>query len=191
MGSPTAEWITAVATGLAFLGAIAAIIDNRRTARRRATFDYIHKIEDLEMTSAFGTMSSFMRGGIRPPRIKTRSWASMSQVRRLEETKTWWGELLSSPAQEDRELLAQICAYPNTLEALASMYNSKLLDRQIVKSHVETQAKAFVKVAEWWLEMLYAASPVHYYDTRVMIKDLEKRKKPRWYGDLPVEEPRG
>jgi hypothetical protein len=188
MGSTTADWITAIATLVtgaaaiaALLGAVVTIVENRRDARRRAIFEYLHRIEELELSPAFGTMSAFMRGGIRPPRIKQRAWAAMAPATRIEMTKRWWHELLASSAQEDRELLARICAYPNTLEGLAAMYNAGLLDRRIVKSHVESQAKGYLAVADWWITMLRASSSANFKDTQVMIKDLEKRKKPRWY----------
>jgi hypothetical protein len=194
-GATTADWITAVGTAVTALAALAALVgawltirQNRKTARadhetacRQATFEYLGKLERVSSGPAFATMSSFLRGGICPPGVRPRAWARMPRETQIASSRQWWHELVDSPAEEDRALMAHICAYPNTLESLASMYNHGLLDSKIVKSEVESQAKGYLKVAEWWIEMLRETSKANYQDTLVMMKSLAEREKPSWY----------
>jgi hypothetical protein len=188
-GVTITDWITASAAALAVIGAALTLIDNRRTARRRATFDYLQRVGDLALNDAFATMSSFLRGGLRPPEIEHAAWAKMKEGEKLETTELRWRELLKSSALEDRKLVMCVCAYPNMLEGLAAMYNQRLLDRRIVKAQVETDALGYLDVAKWWVTAMRESDPSSFLDTRVMMKDLKKRKKPKWYRDIPAPTP--
>lgn len=127
-------------------------------------------------------MSSFLRSGVRPREISLGDWESMDQAARQEATRAMWRELQESSALEDRKLLLQIVAYPNMLEGLAGMYNHGLLDRRIVKTHVESEAQDFYEVARWWLDELKPEPTSNtFIDLETMISDLAKRHRPRWH----------
>jgi hypothetical protein len=181
-GSPTAEWITAVAALVALLGAAVTILDNRRTARRRITYEYLARLEDSALIEIQATMSSFMRGGMRPEHISVEQWSTMGEEARLETAKNMWQQLCLSPSLKDRETVLRIVAYPNMLEDLAGMYNDGLLDRRIVKTHVESEAKNFCEVAGWWLKELKSDPRSNTFrDIEVMLEDLAERKRPKWH----------
>ena len=183
----TAEWITAIAALVALVGATVTILDNRRTARQRITYEYIARLEDPSLIEIQAMMSSFLRAGIRPSGIPPELWATMDGSARQDAAKVMWRELRESSDLRDRQTVLEIVAYPNMLEGLAAMYNSGLLDRRIVKTHVESEAKDFCEVAEWWLEELRPDPHDNTFrDLEVMISDLAKRKRPRWYPQTDV-----
>ena len=180
-GSTTAEWITAIAALVALFGAAVTILDNRRTARQRITYEYLARLEDPALIEIQATMSSFMRGGMRPEGISVEQWSTMEEAR-LEIAKDTWQQLCSSPSVRDRETILRIVAYPNMLEGLAGMYNDGLLDRRIVKTHVESEAKNFCDVAGWWLKELRPDPQSNTFrDIEVMLGDLAERKRPKWH----------
>lgn len=178
----TPEWITAIAALIALTGAVITILDNRRIARRRLAYEYIARLEDPRLIEIQALMSSFLRAGIRPRGMPRLRWSRMDSAERQEATLLMWRRLLKSADVQDRQMLLQLVAYPNMLERLAGMYNNNLLDRRIIKTHVETEARSFCTVAAWWLsEIKPDPSDNTYVDLQVMLKDLAKRKRPRWH----------
>jgi hypothetical protein len=180
-GSTTAEWITAIAAALAFFGAAFTIVDNRRTARQRVTYEYIARLEAPALIEHQAVMSSFLRGGLRPPSVPETRWATMGEAERLDAVPAVWEHLSGSSSVDDRRTVLQILAYPNMLEGLAGMYNHGLLDRRIVKVEVESEAKSFWERAKWWRDELKEGDGNTFRDLEVMIEDLAKRKRPRPY----------
>ncbi len=93
-----------------------------------------------------------------------------------------WRHLNDSSEVADRKTLLQILVYPNMLDGLAGMYNQGLLDRKIIRSHVESEAKNFWTAASWWLDEVRSEPESNIYrDIEVMLMDLAKRKRPSWY----------
>jgi len=181
-GSTTAQWITAVSAVVALLGALVAILDNRRTARQRLAYEYVARLEDPELIAHQATMSSFLRGGLQPPGISDEHWATLDQAARRDTAGDTWRRLVESPNVEDRERLLRILVYPNMLEGLAGMYNHGLLDRAIIKTHVESEARDFWQAAGWWLDEVRSEPESNTFrDIEVMMEDLAKRKRPAWY----------
>lgn len=145
-GSMTnAEVITAIAAVLAFCGAAYAIFDNRGTARQRVTYEYIARLEAPELIEHQALMSSFLRGGLRPPKTSDEEWADIEkdEQARCAAAAGLWTELSESASVDDRKTVMQILAYPNMLEGLAGMYNHGLLDPRIVKVEVGSEAESF------------------------------------------------
>lgn len=199
----TAERETASATKaaaiisfVALVGALIGILENRRRARQRLTYEWVERIGDLELVEHQAVMSSFLRGGMRPPRLSLEAWDALDEQARLATRVSTWQQLSGSSAVEDRKTVLQILAFPNMLEALAGMYNQKLLDRGIVKTHVESQATAFWSRADWWIKELRPKADLNantevetnkadpkadkiYRDLEKMIKSLAERKRPR------------
>jgi hypothetical protein len=199
----TAEQETASATRaaaiisfVALVGALIGIFENRRRARQRLTYEWVERMEDLELIEHQAVMSSFLRGGMRPPRLPAETWNAMDEQARLATRVSTWQQVSESSAIADRKTVLQIVAFPNMLEALAGMYNQRLLNRGIVKTHVESQATAFWSRAGWWIDELRPkADPITntgrdtnkadepadkiYRDLEKMIKSLAERKRPR------------
>ena len=128
------------------------------------------------------TMSSFLRGGLQPPSISDERWASMDSAARGDTASDMWRYLSQSPHTDDRKMLLQILVYPNMLEGLAGMYNHGLLDRAIIKTHVESEARDFWEAAGWWLDKMRSEPESNTFrDIEVMMEDLAKRERPTWY----------
>jgi hypothetical protein len=190
VGATTAEWMTAIGTIgaggaaiLALLGAAVTILDNRKTACRRTTHEYISRLLDPDLLPLEATMTAFLRGGMCPPGISRRRWRSMSPEARRDSAKALWRHLGRSSSLEDRRKLLEILAYPNLLEGLASMYNEGLLDRGMVKAQVEVDAQSFLRAGRWWIDQVRedGGDPNTFRDIEAMIQDLAKRKLPKWY----------
>lgn len=180
--STTAQWITAASAIVALLGAFVTILDNRRTARQRLAYEYVARLEDPELIEHQATMSSFLRGGLQPPDISDDDWTDMDPAARRDTACDTWKHLVESPTVDDRETLLRILVYPNMLEGLAGMYNHGLLDRAIIKTHVESEARDFWEAAGWWLdEMRSEPESNTFRDIEVMMEDLAKRRRPGWY----------
>jgi hypothetical protein len=186
----------AVISFVALVGALIGILDNRRRVRQRLTYDWVERIGDLGLIEHQAVMSSFLRGGVRPPSVAPETWDTMDEQRQRAMRARTWHELSRSLASEDRKTILQIVAFPNMLEALAGMYNQRLLNRGIVKTHVEGQAIAFWSRAGWWIDELRlrvdpdpSVGPESnkldvktdkiYTDLEKMLKSLAKRKRPR------------
>jgi hypothetical protein len=158
-------------------------------ARRRLTHEWVARISDLGLIPHQAVMSSFLRGGIRPPEISLTTWASMDDDARKATGPATWRRLNASSTPEDRLTLRQIIAYPNVLEALASMYNDKLLDKDIVERQAEVLARDFCTVAnEWWLpELQLSPDSKVFKDLSKMLDNLEeRRKRPKWQRRLRI-----
>jgi hypothetical protein len=176
------EWITAIAALVALLGAAVTIFDNRRTAKQRLTYEYIARLEDPRLIEIQALMSSFLRAGIRPRDISRHEWSQMDDLGRREATLLMWRDMQASSHLEDRKMLLEIVAYPNMLEGLAGMYNHGLLNRRIVKTHVESEARDFCEVAAWWLKELKPSDDDNtFIDLETMIADLARQHRPRWH----------
>jgi hypothetical protein len=137
----TAEQETAGATiagaaiaFLAFVGAVLGLAQNRLAARRRLTYELVGRLEDLDLIAHQALLSSFLRGGLRPPDVPQAVWATMSEQARLDSRVDTWQQISESSTTKDRETVLRMLAFPNMLEALAGMYNQGLLDRAIVKT---------------------------------------------------------
>ena len=75
---------------------------------------------------------------------------------------------------KDRTMVLRILAYPNMLEALASMYNDGLVDRRIVKRQVETDARSFWGAAGWWIQQIRSEfGSSTFKEIEVMINDFD------------------
>lgn len=181
-GSATAQWITAISAIVALLGALVTILDSRRTTRQRLAYEYVARLEDPMLIEHQATMSSFLRGGLQPPSISDAQWEAMNSAARAETAEGVWNHLSTSPDVDDRKTLLQILVYPNMLEGLAGMYNHGLLDRRIIKTHVESEARDFWEAAGWWLDLIRSEPESNTFrDIEVMMDDLAKRKRPPWY----------
>src|SRR5271165_4579972 len=101
-GSATAQWITAGALLAALLGAAIAILDNRRTARRRLTYEYIARLEDPGLIKHQALITSLLLGALRPPSISKKAWAAMDRDRRRDAARTMWRQLAKSNSVQDR-----------------------------------------------------------------------------------------
>jgi hypothetical protein len=176
---------TVIAGGAAFVALIGARItikDNRRTACRRTTHEYISRLMAPELMRYEATLTAFLRGGIRPREISRLRWKQMNPDARQDSARALWRSLNSSSALADREKLLKILAYPNLLEDLASLYNEGLLDRGMVKAQVEVDAQSFWHAARWWVDQLREENDANTFrDIEVMIHDLADRKLPAWY----------
>lgn len=180
-GSTAAEWVTAVAAGLALIGAAFTIWDNRRAVRQRVTHESVARLEAPELIESKAVMSSFLRGGLRPPGISEAIWLTMDDEARRDAAPLVWEHLCDSSALEDRRTVQQILAYPNMLEGLAGMYNDGLLDPGIVKTEVEAEATNFWGRAKWWLDLVRSPDNNVFDDLKLMIEKLEKVERPRPY----------
>jgi hypothetical protein len=180
-GEGTASWITAIAALLAVIGGAATLFDNRRTARRRVTFESVERLEETSLIEQQAVMSSFLRGGLQPPNISDADWATMDQAARLAAAPSMWEHLSESSSLDDRKTKLQILAYPNRLEGIAAMYNGGLLEPKIVKTQVEAEAQNFWDVAEWWLTEVRAADNKTFKEIEVMLERLAKQKRPKPY----------
>jgi hypothetical protein len=140
----------------------------------------VERIGNLQLVEHQAVMSSFLRGGMRPPGVSDMKWAKMKAQADVEGREATWRHLVTSPSVEDRRTVVQILAFPNTLEALAGMYNQRLLNRGIVKVHVEGQARSFWDHASWWVLQLRTEAKSNYplEDLDKMLKNLQKRKRP-------------
>jgi hypothetical protein len=183
--STSAEWATAYATiagaALALLalgGAVFTIFENRRTARRRLTYEWIARIQDLDLIEPQGVMASFLRGGMRPPGISDSRWKALDEEADVPTRVATWQHLSGSSEVEHRKTVLQIVAFPNMLEALASMYNDKLLDHKIIKRQAESQARAFWDRANWWVTELrsHPGGDVMFADIERMLERLAEPK---------------
>jgi hypothetical protein len=101
------------------------------------------------------------------------------------ERRQWdeWARLRNSSKEADRTKVLTIVALPNLLEEIAGMYNQNLLDRAIVKTHVEAVVHhVWGKKSSWWFKRLRSdpASNV-YQDLAKMMPDLELRRRPPWH----------
>jgi len=203
----TTDWFTAIATGVLAVAtvvaagaAITAIVYARRTikagressqaqidhdraeARSRLTHEYVAKLENLELIECQALTSSFVRGGIRSPRIPSLRWAFMTPIARQDAARAYWRSLSATSALGDRKMVMRLLAYPNLLEGLASAYNEDLLDRHVIKAQVEVEANSFWNAAKWWVDQLrdeWGADT--FRDIEVMIKDLASQAAPDWY----------
>jgi hypothetical protein len=189
-GSNTAEEETAVATIvgaaialLAFAGAVFTIVENRRAARRLLTYEWVARIGDLALVEHQAVMSAFLRGGIKPPSIAWEEWEGWSERQRLATRSATWKQLSDSSRPEHRKMVLQILAFPNMLEALASMYNNRLLDHRIIKAQAKSPAKSFWDRAyPMWVEQTRdgdGGSKV-FADLEDMLSSLEKVES-RWW----------
>jgi hypothetical protein len=162
------------------------IVENRRVARRRLTYELVGRLEDLDLIKHQALMSSFLRGGLRPPSISEADWATMDETARVDTRADTWRHLSNSTAVEDRETVLRILAFPNMLEGLAGMYNQKLLDSSIVKTRVEGEAKDFWTHAAKWIDGLrsqyvdYEGDKI-FVDLEIMLRKLAEQKRPRQY----------
>jgi hypothetical protein len=189
VGATTAQWLTAAGTVgagaaalVALAGAYVTIRDNRRTALRQATHAYIVQLSDPALLPLEAVMTTFLRGGMRPSEVSWWRWRTMDDEARRESAKALWRDLNASAALEDRSKLLEILAYPNLLEGLASMYNEGLLDRRMVKTQVEVDARSFWTAAGWWIEQLRDENGEDTFrDVEVMLQDLASQELPSWY----------
>jgi hypothetical protein len=192
-GTGAAELVTAAGALIAALVALGGLLlawrtlsDNRRTAEdqldqstriasQQRTFDAVARLQDLALIEHQAVMSAFLRAGMCPPSVTEESWRAMSPERRLEETKAEWARLSDSPWETDRKTVLQILAFPNMLEALADMYNRKLLDEEVAKVHLKFQANNFVSLAKWWIEELRLSpgGEKSYDQVKEMLKDMQ------------------
>jgi hypothetical protein len=143
----------------------------------------VARISDLGLIPHQAVMSSFLRGGMRPPGISLTTWANMDDAARKATGPATWERLKASSTPEDRLALHQITAFPNALEALASMYNDKLLDKDIVERQAEALARGFWTVAdEWWITQLRPSPDSKVFkDLKKMLDNLEERReRPKW-----------
>jgi hypothetical protein len=170
----------AIISALAFLAALIGIFENWRRARQRRTYEWVDRIGDLQLVEHQAVMASFLRGGMRPPKVSDLEWAKMKAQADVKAREATWRHLGLSSSVEDRRTVVQILAFPNTLEALAGMYNQRLLNRGIVKVHVEGQARSFWDRANWWVLQLRteAGSDYPLKDLDKMLENLQKRKRP-------------
>jgi hypothetical protein len=170
----------AIISALAFVAALIGIFENWRRARQRRTYEWVERIGDLQLVEHQAVMASFLRGGMRPPGVSDMEWAKMKAQADIKGREATWRHLGSSSSVEDRRTVVQILAFPNTLEALAGMYNQRLLNRGVVKVHVEGQARSFWDRADWWVLQLRteAGSDYPLKDLDKMLKNLQKRKRP-------------
>jgi hypothetical protein len=87
---------------------------------------------------------------------------------------------------EDREKVLRIVAFPNMLEAIAGMYNQRLIDRSVVKTRVAGEAQDFWQRAGWWIDELRAQYTDYegdklFVDLQIMLRGLAERTRPRQY----------
>jgi hypothetical protein len=189
IGAATSGWLTTggtLAAGaaalLALTGAAITICDNRRTARRRTTHEYIGRLLDPELLPFEARITAFLRGGIRPPEIPALRWRYMGQDARRNSARAFWIRLNRSSSLADRRMLLEILAYPNLLEGIASMYNGDLLDREMVKAQLEVDARSFWHAAGWWIAQLREENGDDTFrDIEVMIDDFDQQSLPEWY----------
>jgi hypothetical protein len=166
---------------LAFAGAVFTIVENRRAARRRLTYEWVARIGDLALVEHQSVMSAFLRGGIKPPSTPWDEWDRMSEPQRLASRHDAWEQLSDSSRPEHRKMVLQILAFPNMLEALASMYNNELLDHRIVKAQVKAPASSFWSYAyPMWVEQTRAEAggPKVFADLQDMLASLDES---RWW----------
>jgi hypothetical protein len=178
-GSSAAGWVTAIAAILAFVVAAVAIGDNRSTARRRVTYEYIARLGDPELIEHQAVMSSFLRGGLRPPSIPEAEWEDMHEAEHRDAIPAVWKHLSKSSSVDDRRRVLQILAYPNMLEGFAGVYNRRLLDRGIVEVGVEKEAEFFLEQAASWLAELRSQDSSVFRDIEMMAEKLAKPRRPR------------
>jgi hypothetical protein len=189
IGAATSEWLTTGATLaagaaalLALAGAALTIYDNRGTALRRTTHEYIGRLLDPKLLPFEARMTAFLRGGMRPPEVSALRWHWMGPDARRDSARALWMRLNRSSSLADRQMLLEILTYPNLLEGLASMYNSDLLDRKMVKAQVEVDARSFWNAAQWWIVQLREENGDDTFrDIEVMIGDFDMQSLPEWY----------
>lgn len=170
----------------ALLVTAAGIYRSRFHARQRLTYEVVGRLEDLDLIEHKALMSSFLRGGLRPPNVPEPVWATMGEQARLDSRADAWEQISNSSALEDREKVLRIVAFPNMLEAIAGMYNQRLIDRSVVKTRVAGEAQDFWQRAGWWIDELRAQYTDYegdklFVDLQIMLRGLPKRTRPRQY----------
>jgi hypothetical protein len=78
----------------------------------------------------------------------------------------------------------RIVAFPNMLEAIAGMYNQRLIDGSVVKTRVAGEAQDFLQRAGWWIDMLRAQYKPYegdniFVDLQIMLRSLDEGTRPR------------
>lgn len=178
----TTEWIGAVAALAALCGAAATILQARRVARRNLTYQYVSHFTTPEFRTLMADSTGFLACREAPPGIPSEEWSGFDTTER--ERRQWarWEQLKSSPLRTDRERVLTILALPNQLEDLAGMYNHDLLDRAVVKTHLEALVDTFWTRSSWWIEQVRRDPNSNVYqDLSKMLPDLRRRKRPRWH----------
>jgi hypothetical protein len=177
------DWITAGAAVAALLGAAGTILQSRRIARRTQTYSYIARLTTPEFYKVLVDSTHFLACREVPPGWTPEAWANLDARSKQEEQWKRWEALGRSNLKIDREKFMSIVALPNQLEDVAGMYNHNLLDRAIVKTHVEAFAESFWRSANWWVEAMRQRDPMRntYQDLALMLHDLRRRKRPRWH----------
>ena len=99
-------------------------------------------------------MTAVFRGALRPPSITPEAWEAMSDERRRNTVPEMWRYLTESSDPSDRERLLSVLVTSNMLEGLAGMYNRGLLDRGIVKTALESEARDLWESFSKWLAVV-------------------------------------
>jgi hypothetical protein len=189
IAASTAQWITAVAAivgvVIALVGVLVAIftiLNARRISRRTAALSYVAGLGTAEFRALEAEAGAFFSCKEPPPGIKLKNWQKLD--RKTRECRQWarWEELLNSWTMEDRQKVLTILSLPNQLEDIAGAYNLGLIDRSIVKTHIEYLVDDFWDKAGWWLnETRRNPNDNIYQDLAMMRPDLAKRKRPKWH----------
>ncbi len=171
---------------LALLATAGGISRSRFQARQRLTYEVVGRLEDLALMEHRALTSSFLRGGLRPPKVPEPVWATMGEQERLESRADVWEQISNSSAVEDRETVLRIVAFPNMLEAIAGMYNQRLINHRVVKTRVAGEAQDFWQRAGWWIDMLRAQYKGYegdniFVDLEIMLRRLDEGARPRQY----------
>jgi hypothetical protein len=181
-GTSVAEWITAIAAGVGLIVALATILHSRQVARRSAAYQYVAQLGTPEFRALEAEAGAFFSCKEPPPGTTLEDWQKLGQRER--ERRQWarWEDLFASWTLQDRTKVLTILALPNQLEDVAGAYNLGLIDRTIVKTHIEYLVEDFWSKADWWLgEIRRDPNDNAYQDLAMMLPDLRKRKRPRWH----------
>lgn len=176
------QWITACAAVAGLVVALGTILHARRVSRRNAAYQYVAFLETADFRALEQEAGAFFKCVEAPPGTPMEDWKKLDRPERERRQWAWWKKLVDSWEEDDRTKARTILALPNQLEDIAGAYNLGLIDRRVVKTHIEYLIEEFWREAAWWLTEMRRDPTVNaYQDLAMMYPHLRKQKRPRWH----------
>ena len=182
LGGSVPPWITAGAALAGFIVALCTILVARRNARRTLAYSYVAELGTPEFRALDADAGAFFACKKPPPGVTLAAWQQLDRPERERQQWAYWEQLWNSWDPKDIERVLTLLALPNQFEDIAGAYNMGLIDRTVVKTHIEVMVEDFWLKAGWWLdEMRRDPTDNSFQDLAKMLTHLNKRKRPRWH----------
>ncbi len=165
MNPNSAQIATAVIAGLALVGAVVQITSARNANRRTAAFRYFERWSDPESLSYIAKMAEFLTVGTEAEaEAKWREW----------EAKTL----------DFEERLATL-VFINFWEELAGLYNSRLVDRKVIREYLGGLIINYWELGSWFINRSRAEDSSDLQQWEDMYwsvkRSFARRDRLRWY----------